>query len=184
MSEPWIGDVLSFWFEKLDQKARFAKSDVVDAEITARFLPLYERLSTSLDIEHAVTFPQRALATVIVLDQFPRNMFRGSPRAFAADPLALSLAREVVARRVDVRVAPIERRVFFYLPFEHSENIADQQRSIELMRTLGAPEFDKYAEAHRVIIERFGRFPHRNSVLGRLSTPEELEFLKGPNSSF
>jgi uncharacterized protein (DUF924 family) len=137
-----------------------------------------------LDFNQALSSPEQALATVIVLDQFPRNMFRGSPRAFAADPLALGVAREAVARGIDTRVGPIERRVFFYLPFEHSEDLADQNRSVELMRTLGDPEFDKYADAHRVIIERFGRFPHRNAVLGRISTPEEIAFLNGPNSSF
>jgi uncharacterized protein (DUF924 family) len=184
MSEPWVGEVLAFWFETLDQKGRFAKNDAVDAEITTRFLAIYDRLSSSLDFNQALSSPEQALATVIVLDQFPRNMFRGSPRAFATDPLALTLAKEAVARGIDARITPIERRVFVYLPFEHSEILADQHRSVELMRTLGDAEFDKYAEAHRVIIERFGRFPHRNLVLGRVSTPEEIAFLNGPNSSF
>jgi uncharacterized protein (DUF924 family) len=184
MPEPWVDEVLSFWFETLDQKGRFAKNDAVDTQIVSRFASVYERLSPALDIDRALSSPEQALASVIVLDQFPRNMFRGSPNAFATDPLALRLAREAVANGVDTRVEPRSRRVFLYLPFEHSEDLADQQRSVELMRTLGDPEFDRYAEAHRVIIERFGRFPHRNAVLGRPSTREEIEFLKGPNSSF
>jgi uncharacterized protein (DUF924 family) len=184
MTEPWVGEVLAFWFETLDQKGRFAKNEAVDAKVTERFLPVHVRLSSSLDIGEALSSPEQALASVIALDQFPRNMFRGSPRAFAVDPLAVGLAKEAVGRGIDARIAPIERRVFIYLPFEHSESLADQDRSVELMRTLGNPEFDRYAEAHRVIIERFGRFPHRNAVLGRVSTPEEIEFLKGPNSGF
>jgi uncharacterized protein (DUF924 family) len=127
--------------------------------------------------------PQRALATVIVLDQFPRNIFRGNARAFATDALALAVAKAAIVRGLDGKL-PREQRVFLYLPFEHSENAADQLRCVELMAALGDEEYARFALLHKAVIDRFGRFPHRNAVLGRASTPEEEAFLKESSSSF
>jgi uncharacterized protein (DUF924 family) len=121
-------------------------------------------------------------ARIIVLDQFPRNMFRGTPRAFATDGLALAAARHAIANGYDRDWLRVEK-IFAYLPFEHSEALADQERACELMRPLGEEQYD-YALRHYKIIERFGRFPHRNAILGRASTAEEIEFLKQPGSGF
>ena len=127
------------------------------------------------------------LARIIVLDQFPRQMFRGNARAFAADSLALEAAKLAVGRAYDQALLPVEK-LFVYLPFEHSEVLADQLRACELTAPLARfPETDdvyRYACAHRDIVQRFGRFPHRNAILGRVSTPDEIEFLKQPGSSF
>jgi uncharacterized protein (DUF924 family) len=123
------------------------------------------------------------LAAVIVLDQFPRNMFRDSARAFAGDPMARHLAREAVQRGFDAGLAD-EQRLFMYLPFEHSEDREDQALSCELIGNIGNDYWTKYAQAHKEIIDRFGRFPHRNAVLGRTSTRAELELLKDPMRSF
>ena len=177
-------DVLDFWFGigadyGKRHKRWFEKDAAFDAEIAERFLPLYEELAqSSAWLDDA----SRCLARIVVLDQFPRQMFRGKPRAFASDPLALQAARLALERRYDEGRLPVEQ-LFLYLPFEHSEVLADQQRACELMRPLGDELYD-YAVRHKAIIERFGRFPHRNSILGRESTAEEIEFLKTPGSSF
>lgn len=182
-------EVLQFWFGEprgARLKRWFEKDPALDAGIRSRFLPLYETLARG---EHADWLDEagRCLARIVALDQFPRNMFRGTPRAFATDPLALRAARHAVERGYDRGLLPVER-LFIYLPFEHSEALADQERACELCRPLAAfAETDdayRYALAHRDIIVRFGRFPHRNAILGRASTPEELEFLKQPGSGF
>ena len=124
-----------------------------------------------------------ALAAVIVLDQFSRNMFRGTGGAFANDAKALAIARKAIARSFGGALSNDEQ-LFLYLPFEHQENVDAQARSVELISALGDAELTKYAQAHKDVIDRFGRFPHRNAILGRTSTAEELEFLKGQGSSF
>jgi uncharacterized protein (DUF924 family) len=182
-------DVLEFWFgvgpdHGKRHKRWFDKERAFDLEITQRFLPLYEALVENPDwLDDA----PHCLARIIVLDQFPRQMFRGEARAFASDPLALQAARLALQRGYDQGRLPVER-LFLYLPFEHSEVLADQERACELIAPLAAfAETDdvlRYAIAHRDIIKRFGRFPHRNAILGRASTPEEVEFLKQPGSSF
>ena len=174
------GEVLDFWFG-LDRKYWFRKDAAFDAEIRARFLPLYERAAAG-QLAEWTGAPRSCLALVILLDQFGRNMFRGSARAFAADPLALEAARAIVGAGWDASYTA-EQRSFAYLPFEHSESLADQERCCALMKPLGE-ELYRYAERHREIIARFGRFPHRNAALGRESTPEEIEFLALPGSSF
>ncbi|HVP07979.1 MAG TPA: DUF924 family protein [Burkholderiales bacterium] len=174
------GEVLEFWFGR-DAKTWFGKDPQFDADIRSRFLPLYERAAAG-ELAGWKQAPGSCLALVIALDQFPRNMFRGTARAFAADALALEAGCTIVARGWD-RNFSIDERTFAYLPFEHSESLEDQNRSCELMRPLGEETY-RYAVRHREIIERFGRFPHRNAVLGRESTPEELEFLSQPGSSF
>jgi uncharacterized protein (DUF924 family) len=130
--------------------------------------------------------PRSALALVILLDQFPRNMFRGDPRAFATDPLAREVATVLVQKGTDRQLLPVER-LFVYLPFMHSEDLTHQRQSVALFQQLAQerPYLDSlsYAIGHKEIIERFGRFPHRNAILGRLSTPEEIEFLQQPEPS-
>ena len=124
-----------------------------------------------------------ALAAVIVLDQFSRNMFRGTPGAFANDAKALAIAETAIATGFADALSSDER-LFLYLPSEHQESVDAQVRSVEFISALGDPELTKYAQAHKDIIDRFGRFPHRNTILGRTSTAEEMEFLKGQGSSF
>jgi len=176
-------NVLSFWFDELIPEAWFEKDDVLDNRIRTRFLGLYDEIFRDFAVDAAMTSADTALATAIVLDQFPRNMFRGTARAFEGDAKAVVLARAAVESGLDVAL-PSTRRPFFYLPFEHSEALADQDKAVELFARLGDPEMLRYAEAHRAIIARFGRFPHRNAILGRVSTPEEIAFLATPGSSF
>ena len=179
---PWIEEVRRFWFEEIDSALWFRRDDALDAEVRKRFRALYGTLAADLDAASVPSAPA-ALAGAIVLDQFPRNMFRGTAMAFAADPKALAIARTAVGRGLDRRLAGNER-LFLYLPFEHSEELADQERAVELIGALGDPELLRYAEAHRTIVAQFGRFPHRNAALGRASTPEEIAFLRQPGSSF
>src|SRR5262245_12129522 len=179
--DEWVGGVLRFWFTELPQKAWFEKSEAVDRAIRDRFLSLHGAVARRPAADAAAT-PERALATVLLLDQFPRNMFRGSARAFATDALAQEVAAEALARRLD-ELLDKNGRHFLYLPFEHSESAADQVRSVALIGGLDDPELLRYAQAHKEIIDRFGRFPHRNAVLGRSSTPEETAFLQHPGSS-
>ena len=177
-----IGEVLAFWFEELGPDDWFGGGDAVDERIRARFRELHEALREQIPEGWRET-AHGMLAAVIALDQFPRNMFRADPRAFAADAAALGLAAEAVERGLDRAMSKDERK-FLYLPFEHSEDPAEQARSVALFATLDDPETLRYAKRHKEIIDRFGRFPHRNEVLGRESTPEEIEFLKEPDSSF
>lgn len=177
----WVTEVLQFWFEELSSTDWFAKSDGIDAKIRVRFLALHEQLSVT--DAAGISSPREILAAVVVLDQFSRNLFRGSPQAFAADPIARRLARLAIEQGFDKFMKP-EERVFLYLPFEHSENIEDQKTSVALITLLGNEYWTRYAIAHMEIIERFGRFPHRNAVLNRVSTPDEIEMLKDPAKSF
>jgi uncharacterized protein (DUF924 family) len=178
----WVGEVLAFWFTELTFEQCFQKNDAVDHAISSRFAQIYEQLAVN-DGAIDTSAPRELLAAIVVFDQFPRNMFRGTARAFATDPAARRLARAAVDSGIDKALTKRER-VFLYLPFEHSEDAADQVRSVALLGELGDPQLDKYALAHKVIIDRFGRFPHRNAALGRASTPEEIAFLKEPMSSF
>jgi uncharacterized protein (DUF924 family) len=180
--EAWVADVLTFWFGETKPDQWFRKDPAFDASIRARFLALHEALMTR-DPHELVADARTALAAVIVLDQLSRNMFRDTARAFAADGQALAVAQAALARGFDA-VLTKDERMFLYLPFEHCEDRAMQARSVALTESLGDPELTKWAQAHRSIIDRFGRFPHRNLVLGRASTAEEAEFLKGPGSSF
>jgi uncharacterized protein (DUF924 family) len=167
--------VLAFWRAAGPDKW-FTRDAAFDAEIRERFLATYEAAAAG-----ALAWdddPDSALALVLVLDQFPRNMFRDSARAFAADPLARTVASRAIARGFDQKIAVAERS-FFYLPFEHSEELADQARCVALNRASGDADALKWAELHADIIRRFARFPHRNAVLGRATTPEEQAFLGG-----
>jgi uncharacterized protein (DUF924 family) len=171
----WAADVLSFWFETLTPAQWFKKDDGVDIQIRQRFLDVFERVAMTADAG-LLTNVRHARAALIVPDQFPRNIFRGSARSFATDAKALRLADAAVARGFDHGLTRDER-LFMYLPFEHSEDLATQERSMALISALGDPELTRFAVAHRDIIARFGRFPHRNAVLGRASTHDEIEFL-------
>ena len=176
VTEAWIAAVDRFWFEELPSEAWFRPDEAVDAMIRARFGGLYEELKRDGAARAAAT-PAGVLAAVIVLDQFPRNMFRGSPAAYATDAAALALAQRAVDAGFDRGIDP-RRRQFLYLPFMHSEDPAMQARSVALCRDLGDAEALDFAERHRAIIDHFGRFPHRNAVLGRASTAAEIAFLK------
>jgi len=196
-----IESIIDYWFgEHPDDDAVIReKSDLwwkknpeVDKEIRRRFETLLES-ELKGELASWANSPRGRLARMLLLDQFPRNMYRGSARAFACDERARQLARETLDQSVDRKLRPVER-VFLYLPFEHSENAPDQATGVRLFATLleEIPEtlkppfrnFLEFAQKHKAIIDRFGRFPHRNALLGRDSTPEELEFLKGPGSSF
>jgi uncharacterized protein (DUF924 family) len=177
----WVSEVLDFWFSEIPEADWFRRNNALDTAIRERFTSLHEELimrGGKLDAA-----PRETLATIIVLDQFSRNMFRGTAKAFATDDLALQLARGMVDGGFDAGFSKNER-LFVYLPFEHSEQLSDQQRSLTLFRALQDEELLKYAVAHHDIVVRFGRFPHRNDILGRASTPEEIEFLQQPGSAF
>ena len=167
-------EVLVFW-RAAGPDQWFEKSAAFDLEVERRFCSLWHAARAG-DLATWEETPEGALALVIALDQFPRNMFRGDLRTYATDKLARGVARRAIGRGFDRQVSHPERQ-FFYLPFMHSENLADQERCLELARRYDDDEFGKYAERHADIIRRFGRFPHRNPILGRTVTPEEQAFL-------
>jgi uncharacterized protein (DUF924 family) len=176
-------DVLGFWFSSATRPKWFEQSDAFDGEVRRLLLPLHEQAAAGRLAEWR-EHPEGCLASVILLDQVPRNVFRGTPRAFASDPAARELTKLAIERGYDTGLDK-DQRLFLYLPLEHSEDLADQRLSVEITRTrIGDPEYLDYAERHLRIIQRFGRFPHRNRILGRPSTEEEIEFLKQPGSSF
>jgi uncharacterized protein (DUF924 family) len=169
------GDVLTFWQEAGTEKW-FAGGDAFDAEIRERFDGLVEKVASG-DLDHWADTPDGALALILVLDQFSRNLFRGSDRSFSQDGKALALAKAAIARGDDAKVAG-ELRVFFSMPLEHSEALSDQRASVVLCHAL-SPQYLHYARLHEDVISRFGRFPHRNDVLGRHTSPAERAFLDG-----
>ncbi|CAN5362668.1 DUF924 family protein [soil metagenome] len=176
MTNPLVSpsDILTFWRDA-GYERWYGKDDAFDQQLRDRFMGVWEagrdgKLGAWQDTDDG------ALALVIALDQFPRNMFRNDPRAFSTDALARDVATRAIAEGRDKRIAPA-LLAFLYLPFEHSENLADQDRSIALFTPLG-PDSLKWAVLHADIIRKFGRFPHRNTVLGRDTTPEEEAFLK------
>lgn len=166
-------DILAFWRDAGEDKW-FTRDDAFDAEIREKFLVTHEAAAAGKLADWEMS-PDGALALCIVLDQFPRNMFRGQPRTYATDPLARAVANRALKRGYDQDV-PDDMRGFLFLPFMHSEDMTDQLRCIELYRAAGHENL-KYAERHADIIRRFGRFPHRNGVLGRTTTPEEQAYL-------
>jgi uncharacterized protein (DUF924 family) len=171
----WTDEVLQFWFHELQPIAWFRKDEQVDTLIRGRFEELHQRLAASAPERFST--PRASLAAVIVLDQFPRNMYRNSPRAFATDAKALAISARAIGAGYDQLLSSNER-VFLYMPFQHSEDAAVQARSVELFGTLDDPETLSFAIEHQKIIDRFGRFPHRNAALQRASTAEEIEFMK------
>lgn len=174
--------VLRFWLEDTPTAKRFAKDAALDAEIATRFGALSGRVLASQAAEWRDD-PCTLLAAIILVDQFPRNMFRGSARAFEGDALARELTGRALARGWDQEVGQVERQ-FLYIPLMHSENVDDQARSVALYDALGIEEAARFAHLHRDQIVRFGRFPGRNAALGRIDTPEEADFLATPGSHF
>jgi uncharacterized protein (DUF924 family) len=186
-------EILDFWFGQPDEpgygKFRntwFDKDTDFDEHIRTWFLSDYQRAAAGY-LDNWTELPQNCLALIILLDQFPRNIFRDTPEAFATDWQALSVAQQAIAKGYDQKLLPVQRW-FIYLPFEHSENIKHQNTAVELFQQLS--HLADHANAinsaihHRQIIQRFGRFPHRNLILGRISTPEEKEFLQQPGAYF
>jgi len=181
--------VLDFWFGDTNAPRRewFVKDPAFDAAIELRFGPLVARAQAGR-LAHWQDTPEGALAVILLVDQFARNIHRGDPRAFAGDPVGLAAARALVASGDDRKLPPV-RRAFVYLPFEHAEDLACQDEALRLFGTLAAEapqlaDMLDYARRHRDVIARFGRFPHRNAVLGRPSTAEEEVFLTQPGSAF
>ena len=177
-----FNDVLNFWFEEISPAQWWAKDPLFDQQITTRFATLHARAVQCELYEWRDTAHGR-LAEIIVLDQFSRNMFRDTPQAFAQDPLALALAQEAIATSAADLLTPIERS-FLYLPLMHSESLLIHEVAVQLYTDNGLQNNLDFEFKHKAIIEQFGRYPHRNAILGRVSTPEEIEFLKQPNSGF
>ncbi|MBW4616156.1 MAG: DUF924 domain-containing protein [Desmonostoc vinosum HA7617-LM4] len=188
-----VKSILEFWFGQPDEpgysKPRqfwFNPQPNFDEELRTRFLQDYQKAASGY-LDEWIDLPETCLALILLLDQFPRNMFRGTPEAFATDWEALSAAQHAVKKGYDQELLPVQRW-FVYLPFEHSENLDHQRQSVKLFQQLNddpdSADAIEYAFRHMEIIERFKRFPHRNSILGRVSTLEEKEFLKQSDSSF
>ena len=175
-------EILKFWFEELEPKQWWVKDFELDQLIIARFSEIHDRAARCEFAGWRKNASGR-LAEIIVLDQFSRNMFRGSPLSFAYDPLALALSQEAISAGADQLLSPVERN-FIYMPFMHSESLQIHEEAVELFRRNGQQGNFEYELKHKAIIERFGRYPHRNEVLGRASTEAELEFLQQPGSSF
>ncbi|MDO4231703.1 MAG: DUF924 family protein [Lautropia sp.] len=178
---PW-NECLRFWFEETSPKQRFAKDPEFDALIRERFGELHAH-AVAGDLADWRNTPEGRLAEIIILDQFSRNMYRGTPAAFAQDDMALTLAQEAVRVGADKALTP-QQRVFLYMPYMHSESESVQEKSVALFEALGIEDNLRFAKAHKEIIDHFGRFPHRNEILGRPSRPDELAFLDTPGSSF
>ena len=174
--------ILHFWFTELSPKQHFAKDAALDEAIRTRFGATLEAAARCELFSWRAT-PQGRLAEVVVLDQFSRNVYRDTPRAFAQDALALALAQELVASGQD-RSLPLAQRSFAYMPYMHSESALVHAQAVALFSQPGLEDSLRSALRHKAIIDRFGRYPHRNAVLGRSSTPQELAFLSEPGSSF
>lgn len=171
MSSDWRSDVLKFWFG-LDDEQWWRTDEALDHQIRQDFLKLWTE-KRQLPVDAFLTDPLTALATVILFDQFPRNMFRGHADTYSTDTLALAIAKGAIDKGFDGELPPRERS-FLYMPFQHSENLEDQNRGVLLFTALGDPGQLGYAKKHHDVIERFGRFPHRNAILGRAPRPDEL----------
>lgn len=177
-------DILTFWFEETSPELWFQSGPAFDTAIKERFAHVYEA-GICGEYDHWMDDAQGCLALCILLDQFPRNMFRGTPKAFAADGKALEIARYALTQNFDQSLPPVKRR-FLYLPFEHSEHLDDQKKSVALFGTMKDEDslgYD-YALRHLEVIEKFGRFPHRNKILGRSNTQAEEEYLAQPGAGF
>ena len=174
--------VIDFWFKEINPKQRWKKDAGFDRTIKERFSDIHAR-ATACELYEWRRQPLGRLAEIIVLDQFSRNIYRGKSRCFASDALALCLAQEAVSVGAD-RALSVDERAFCYMPFMHSESKLIHQVAVELFTSLNSETSLQYELRHKEIIDRFGRYPHRNEILGRVSTPEEVEFLKQPGSGF
>ena len=175
-------EIIDFWFEEIEPKFWFKKDDTFDQTLMSRFGDLHSRAENSELFTWRGTAEGR-LAEIIVLDQFSRNLYRGTPRAFASDPLALALAQEAISQGLDANLSTVQR-TFLYMPYMHSESKAVHEIAITLFEKNGKQDNIDYEHRHKAIIDQFGRYPHRNSILDRESTQEELDFLQQPGSSF
>ena len=175
-------DILDFWFSPSTQPFWFAKSDDFDQQLHRRFSEILVQ-ATQAELYTWRDTAEGRLAEIIVLDQFSRNLYRDQAAAFAQDAQALSLAQEVIHLGLDTTLRP-EQRSFLYMPYMHSESKLIHEEALKLFEALGNPINLDFEKKHKVIIDRFGRYPHRNAILGRESTAEEIEFLKQPNSGF
>lgn len=177
-------EILNFWFEETKPEQWFQASEEFDRAITDRFEKDHEFAMKGM-YDTWMHEPEGCLALILLLDQFSRNMFRGTPKAFASDEKALSVAKHTLDKGYE-QFFPPAKRGFIFLPYEHSENLADQDRAVELFATIKAdqPVMYDYALKHREVIQEYGRFPHRNQTLGRESTPEEKEYLSQPDAGF
>jgi len=167
----WASEILHFWFDELSSDNWFGSGDAVDEQVIERFQELWEEQKAKIATDFLGT-PQTALAAIILFDQFPRNMFRDTAEAFATDHLALQIAEKAIDREIDHKLTE-EQRMFVYMPLMHSEDLEDQTRCLGLFTVLGNENNIKFAKAHRDIIVKYGRFPHRNAVLGRETRAEE-----------
>lgn len=175
-------DVLKFWFEEIEPKMWWKSDGDFDHQIRVRFLPLLEQAAQG-ELYSWRKLPKGRLAEVIILDQFSRNIYRNTPLAFASDAAALVLAQEAIAAGAHSSLSPVERS-FLYMPFMHSESKLIHEWAVSLFRENGLQGNYEFELKHKAIIDRFGRYPHRNKILGRNSSAEELEFLTQPGSSF
>ncbi|SIQ16984.1 Uncharacterized conserved protein, DUF924 family [Rhizobium sp. RU20A] len=175
-------EILGFWFEELTPEQWFKPTPALDAQCERRFAATHLHVARGVPDSWRGT-PDRHLATIILLDQLPRNIYRGTALAFATDGLALAEARALVKTGDHLAIAA-DRRAFAYLPFEHSENLNDQETAVALFSELGTPLYLDYAIRHAEVIRAFGRFPHRNAVLGRTSTDAEIAYLAQPGAGF
>lgn len=181
MTEP--EEVLAFWFAEGREQQWFGGGEAFDALVREALCDAHDQAAAG-QLDHWRETPEGCLALCILLDQFPRNVFRGTPQAFAGDAQALAVTRHALVQGFHTSLSQAER-LFLYLPLEHSEALADQENCVRLTAGLNEnPEWLRYAEAHRDVVARFGRFPHRNAILDRVCTPEEEAFLEEPGSSF
>ena len=174
--------ILNFWFDEIEPALWWKKDNTFDALLLERFSDVYKR-ATRCELFEWRQQPEGRLAEIIVLDQFSRNMFRGTAEAFAYDAMSLTLSQEAVACGADLELKP-QQRSFLYMPFMHSESLQIHEIAVELFRQEGMQSHLEFELSHKRIIEKFGRYPHRNKILGRTSTAEEIDFLTQPDSSF
>lgn len=177
-----LDEVLNFWFNELSPKDWFSASEKVDSQLRERYFDLHKH-AAACELFYFRATPEGRLAEILILDQFSRNIHRGTAAAFASDPLALALAQEAVAAGIDAKIS-LGQKAFLYMPFMHSESLAIHEEAVKLFTQAGLQSNLEFELRHKKIIERFGRYPHRNVSLGRHSTEAELEFLKIPGSGF
>lgn len=176
-SQDASAEILNFWFEESGRRKWFSGGRLFDAEIRNRYSEHHRAAASGL-LDHWTAKPDGCLALLIILDQFSRNIFRCDPRAFTTDAYARAIAERAISRRFDM-IATEDQRAFFYMPFMHSENLADQRQSVTYFKArLASADNIPFAIEHMEIVERFGRFPHRNQTLGRIPTPEEIRYLR------
>jgi len=181
MSEPWQ-EILDFWFSELESKQWWIKDENLDREIESRFGALH-KAAIAGELSDWRTEPAGRLAEIIILDQFSRNIYRDRPESFAYDNMALVLAQEAIRVGAD-QIFEAPEQAFFYMPFMHSESSVIHEVALKLFDQPGVEFNLEFEEKHKAIIDRFGRYPHRNKILGRESTPDEIKFLTQPDSSF